>query len=299
MQWSDAKYLIAYIAPAAAFIAVHWGGYWSLSAVFIAFGAIPLLELVLPGTAENLEEEEELQKKVTPFFDWLLYLNIPILIALLGYYFYNLTTVSWTSWEIAGISASMGVVMGTIGINVAHELGHRHSTYERWMAKILLLCSLYMHFTIEHNKGHHKNVATDADPASARLGESLYAFWWRSINGSYWHAWQLEAQWLEQANLPFWSWHNQMLRFQLMQLVYLGTIALIFGWLVMLFAILIAGLGILLLETVNYIEHYGLRRRRLANGRYEPVSPKHSWNSNHELGRIFLYELTPAFRSSF
>ena len=190
------------------------------------------------------------------------------------------------------MTLNVGLVIGTIGINVAHELGHRVNRWEQWMAQSLLLSALYTHFFIEHNRGHHKNVGTELDPASARAGENIYRFWWRSITGSYYNAWKLERERLQRAGKPVWSWENQMLRLQIMQVGYLACVYMIYDLKMVLFAVAIAAVGFLLLESVNYIEHYGLRRKLLPNGRYEPVMPWHSWNSNHELGRIFLSELT-------
>jgi alkane 1-monooxygenase len=155
-----------------------------------------------------------------------------------------------------------------------------------------LLPALYQHFFVEHNRGHHKHVATDADPASARRGDVVFAFWWRSVWGSWWSAWAIQKDDLQRAGKPFWSWHNEMLRFTLSQVAWLLGIYICFGLSGLLGAMAVALIGILLLETINYVEHYGLRRKKLPSGRYEPVSPRHSWNSNHEIGRIFLYELT-------
>jgi len=190
------------------------------------------------------------------------------------------------------MTLNIGVLIGTIGINVAHELGHRSTQYEQFFAKALLLSGLYMHFFIEHNRGHHKNVATEEDPASARFGENVYTFWFRSITQSYLDAWRLEAQRLKRSGKNVISTDNQMIWYQIIQAVYLLSVGAIFGWGMILYAMSIALGGVILLETVNYIEHYGLRRKKLASGRYENVQPYHSWNSNHELGRIFLYELT-------
>jgi alkane 1-monooxygenase len=156
----------------------------------------------------------------------------------------------------------------------------------------MLLPALYQHFFIEHNRGHHKNVATDDDPASARLGENLYVFWWRSVSGSWRNAWALEHERLEKEGKPVQSWDNEMIRFCFYQFAWLAGIWAVFDWKGLAGAIAVGVTGFLLLETINYIEHYGLRRRLLPAGRPEPVSPAHSWNSDHELGRIFLYELT-------
>lgn len=292
MKWNDWKYLIAYIAPIAAYWGIYTGGHWTFAGIYVAFVLIPLVELVTPAPASNYSSSEEAIKAADRFFDFLLYLNIPILYGLMAYYFYTLHQGGLETYEIVGMTCSVGLIVGSIGINVAHELGHRSTPLEQWMSKALLLSGLYMHFFIEHNRGHHKNVATDEDPASARAGEVIYFFWLRSVIGSYLNAWRLEFERLEKAGRPKWSWENEMLRFQVYQLGYLATVVIIYGWNMLPYAIAIAVFGFLLLESVNYIEHYGLRRKRLESGRYENVTPQHSWNSDHEVGRIFLYELT-------
>ncbi|MEZ4990606.1 MAG: alkane 1-monooxygenase [Saprospiraceae bacterium] len=291
-MWKDAKYLLAYIAPLAAYLGIYNGGIWSLGSIYVGFVIIPFLELFLPGTGQNPSPQEAAIRADRRFFDLLLYLNIPILWGLIAYYFHTIDHRILSTGELIGMTLNVGLVVGTIGINVAHELGHRTRQEEQWMAQFLLLGALYMHFFIEHNRGHHKNVGTDLDPASAKAGETIYAFWWRSIRGGYRNAWKLEQERLQRAGLPVWSLHNQMLRFQLLQLGYLVTVGWLHGLAMVGFAVAIAVVGFLLLESVNYIEHYGLRRQLLPSGRYEPVEPRHSWNSNHELGRIFLYELT-------
>lgn len=291
-MWRDLKYLIAYLAPATAFAAVAWQGAWSWATFILAFVLIPLGEQLLGGSSANLSAEEEREKVASLFFDWLLYLNVPILYALVWYYLDTVVASRLTPFEMVGMTVSTGIVVGTIGINVAHELGHRHRRHERLMAKVLLMVPLYTHFFIEHNRGHHRRVATPEDPASAPPGQSVYAFWVRSITGSYLHAWQLERQRLAARGLPWWHPSNEMLQLQALNVLYVLAVYTLFGIEGLGFAVAIALIGVLLLETVNYIEHYGLRRRRLSNGHYERVQPWHSWNSDHELGRIFLYELT-------
>ncbi len=292
MRWNDWKYLIAYAAPLAALWGVFTLGHWSFSGIYVGFVLIPVLELIGPKSKENFPEELEKNRVADRFFDFLLYLNLPILYALIHFYFQTLQKGGLASYEIIGLTCSVGLIVGTIGINVAHELGHRATWHEQFLAKSLLLSAMYMHFFIEHNRGHHKNVATEDDPASARMGETLYGFWLRSVTGSYLNAWKLEAERLQQAGKSAWTWQNEMLRFQVCQLAYLAAVAWIYGWSMVPFALAIAVFGFLLLESVNYIEHYGLRRKKLENGRYEQVLPHHSWNSDHEMGRIFLYELT-------
>ncbi len=287
----DLKYSVAYLAPIMMFAALYFGGVWSFSAVILAFVIIPLLEAFLPGTEENFSEAEEEKQNNKFIFDFMLYSNVPMVWSLLLYFFYVLSTSDLLWWEIMGMTMSTGVMLG-YSINVAHEMGHRHTFHERLMSKMLLLPSHYLHFSIEHNLGHHKNVSTDKDPASSRFNETIYAFYFRSVWYSFLSAWNIESKRLSRAKKGFWTMHNQMIWFQLIQISYLSLVYIFFGPMVLVAAIIAGILGFLLLESVNYIEHYGLRRKKLPNGKYEPVQPYHSWNSNHEIGRIFLYELT-------
>ncbi len=291
-MFRDLKYLFAYIAPLAAFGAVIWQGAFSYLGVVMAFVLIPVIEQFAKGTSKNLSPKEEEKKAVSPFFDMLLYLNLPILFGLLWLYFSTVVGSDLAAWEVVGMTLSMGVVVGTISINVAHELGHRQNKIEQLMSKILLTTALYTQFHIEHNRGHHLWVGTDNDPSSARKGESLYAFWFRSITGVYINAWRLENDRLRKLNKSPFSLSNEMIWYQAAHVAYLGLVWWFFGLTGVGFAVAIAIGGFLQLETVNYIEHYGLRRQRLESGFYEKVTPLHSWNSNHEIGRIFLYELT-------
>jgi alkane 1-monooxygenase len=288
----DLKYLLAYSVPFAAFLSVYFGGYWSLGAVYFAFGLIPILEIFLPQSTENHSDEAEPVRLSNRFFDILLYLNIPILYSLIAYILYALTTRNLSVGEQIGMIISVGITIGSNGINVAHELGHRDNKFEQLLSKILLLPALYLHFFVEHNRGHHKNIATDLDPASSKLNETVYSFWIRSVFGGYMSAWRIEAQDLKRDNINVYSMRNQMIVFQLIQIAYLAICFYFAGLLGLLATFVMAIIGFLMLETVNYIEHYGLRRKLLPNGRYEQVMPHHSWNSDHEVGRIILYELT-------
>lgn len=292
MKPQDLKYLLSFTPALATYIALTQAGVWAWFTIFYAFGFIPFLELFFAGTPENLTAEAETEKKSRRFFDVLLWLNVPIVYGLL-YLFLGQMHNPHLSWmEKLGMLMSMGAILGASGINVAHELGHRSNRWEQFLAKVLLLSSQYMHFFIEHNKGHHKYVATPQDPATARLGESLYAFWVRSVRDSYRSAWKIEAERLAKKSLPTWSFHNQMLQFALVQLAFVVATGFVFGVFAMGMYLLAAIGGALLLETVNYLEHYGLRRKQIAQGVFERVMPHHSWNSNHSLGRILLYELT-------
>ncbi len=285
------KYLACYTTPLLVGFSMMSDGVYTFTAVVILFLIFPLFELFLKPSSVNLtkiEEEVALKDKT---YDWILYLLVPMQYALLMYFLYDMKHNSYSTFTLFGKTISMGIACGVIGINAAHELGHRLTKSEQFLSKVLLLTSLYMHFFIEHNRGHHKYVSTDLDPASSKYGEALYAFWLRSIIGSYASAWRLEKERLSALKIAPFSMQNQMLRFQIIQLLFLSAIVLVFGSFALIQFMIAALIGILLLETVNYIEHYGLRRK-MKNGTYERTLPIHSWNSNHPIGRLVLLELS-------
>ncbi len=293
-KWRRYKYFLPLIViPGLMYISFHYLGYWSFFAFGFVYGFIPVAEFIFTGTTENFTQEEEAEERSDTYYDILIYSMVPLQYFILGYYLYTIYTVPLLWYEFLGITLGMGLSCGALGINVAHELGHRTKKYEQIMAKMLLLTSLYMHFFIEHNRGHHKNVSTPLDPATSRLNESFYAFLPRTVIGSWMDAWKLERHRLTKMKQNFWNpLHNEMLRFQIIQVLFVAAIYVICGLKCMLGFIAAATIGFVLLEIVNYIEHYGMERKLLPNGAYEKVKPHHSWNSEHELGRILLFELT-------
>lgn len=288
----DLKYLAAYINPALAIIGLVFGSFYSWGAVIFSFILIPIFDQLGPIDSSNVDDETRKSLLGKRIFDWLLYLNVPVVFFIVGLFVYQFNTIDMTGYVLVGIILSVGIVIGSCGINVAHELGHRKSIYEQRLGQILLIPALYMHFFIEHNRGHHKYVATDKDPASAKKGDWLFWFWIKSLIGSYFSAWELEHDRLTKNGYGFWSLKNQMIQFSIIQLGYLILLAQFTSWIGVMVIALSGLVGILLLETINYLEHYGLRRKRLENGRYERVRPIHSWNANYQIGRIVLYELT-------
>jgi alkane 1-monooxygenase len=288
----DLKYLLAYIVPISAWIGFEKLGFWVWMTPIIVFGIIPIFDVVFPLAKDNVSSESEPQRIKNIFFDILLYLCPFICCFLAFYYFQIVQSEILSNKELIGLTLSTGLVLGSMGINVAHELGHRNHKFEVFLSKLGLMINLYMHFTIEHNRGHHKLVSTPSDPATARKNESVYGFYIRSIFGQVSHAWQLEKERLEQLNKSIWSLENEMIQILCIQSAYLIGVAFLFGMSIAPYAIAIAFIGILLLETVNYIEHYGLERKLLPSGEYERVMPRHSWNSDHIVGRIVLFELT-------
>ncbi len=288
----DLKYLAAYSIPIVAIIGLTLRGPWAFFTPVFAFVLIPILEVILPVNTRNLSHKQAESKLKNRFFDLLLYLNLPLVYAIIGYFLWSLTATTYTTSELIGLTFSVGIVLGSCGINVAHELGHRKTAWERTMGKALLLPAQYMHFYIEHNFGHHLNAATPEDPASAAYKQSLYGFWFTSITRQYTSAWRIQNKLLKSQNLSFFSLKNDLFWYLILQLGYLFVCFYLFDLLGLIVALSIAISSVLLLETINYIEHYGLRRSKTSSGRYTRVSEIHSWNSNHVLGRVMLYELT-------
>lgn len=289
---ADSKYLFAYLVPVLGYIGIKLAGTWSFLLPAVAFGLIPLLEYFLPFDTRNVPPALEERRQKNRLFDLLLYAHVPLFWWLMFLYLNRMSQGNLPWWEAAGLVWTMSILCGVMGINVAHELGHHARPLDRALARMLLPGSLYMHFYIEHNKGHHRYVSTPLDPASAPKGMSVYRFWWQSVFGGLRSAWRIEAQRLRSQGKSVFSLSNEMLWYAAIQCALLVAVGFFWSWQGLLAFTASATGGILLLETVNYVEHYGLRRREVRPGYYEPVQPWHSWNSEHILGRILLYELT-------
>jgi alkane 1-monooxygenase len=288
----DLKYLAAFSIPLVAFIGICFKGFYSYFTPLYAFVMLPLLELIFPIDTANISEEQSKNKLKNTLFDWMLYLNLPIVYGLIIYALITVNSVFLETYEFIGLIISTGIVLGVNGINVAHELGHRQTTNERFLGKALLIPALYMHFYIEHNYGHHLHAATKEDAATARYNQSVYSFWITSIFRQYFNAWSIQKKLLKNNKRSFFSLKNDMFWFTVLQTAYLIIIYILFNYTGFIFVLFSGITGFILLETVNYIEHYGLLRLKTASGRYERVKEIHSWNSNHVIGRIVLYELT-------
>jgi alkane 1-monooxygenase len=283
------KYLVAYITPLCVGIGFHFGDVFAFLTPFFTFVLVPIFDPFFPNSTQNLSSGEAAKRSSEFMFDLLLYLNVAVVYGSV-YLFTQLENIPF--FELVGHMVSLGILFGACGINVAHELGHRVRKYERFFALLLLLPSHYLHFYVEHNRGHHKNVATPSDPVTARLNESVYTFWFRAIFMSYVHAWQLEARRLSKSKKHWLNLHNQMIQFMVLHMVYLALLFLFLPTTTALILCFAGIIGLLLLETIDYIEHYGLLRKQKPDGRYKRTSPAHSWNSNRLLGRLLLYELT-------
>jgi alkane 1-monooxygenase len=281
--------LIIYIGAFRSFTVTGWEIWMPM---IYAWLVIPLLELFIKPSAANMSATEEELARADKTYDFLLYGIVVLQYIALYMFLHSLQKDELSVADTAGRIWVMGLLCGTFGINVGHELGHRVNPFEQGLAKALLLTSLYMHFFTEHNKGHHKRVATPDDPSSARYGEMIYVFYFRTIIFSYLSAWHIANEEQKKKGRPSFSLRNEMIQFHLIQLAFIALITFVFGWLITIYFLAAALIGILLLETVNYIEHYGLQRKQLADGKYERAMPSHSWNSDHIIGRLMLFELS-------
>ena len=289
---SDFKYLMAYSIPLTALIGFYLGGYWLFTTPFYIFVIIPIVEFLLTRYGIDELETHRAEKGIHWLFDLMLYLNILIVFGLLIYSLTKIVSFEFMSIEFLGSLLSFGLVLASNGINVAHELCHRTNTPERILGKFLLIPSLYMHFYLEHNYGHHLKVATKEDPVTAKYNEPVYSFWISAIIGELFGAIDIQKNMLSRKNKSFFSVYNDMFWYLIIQLSYILLIFILFGIKGLTFCLLAALFSVLMFESVNYIEHYGLLRKKLSSGRYERVQERHSWNSNHIFGRIVLYELT-------
>lgn len=286
------KYLNPLVLYALAILSFTNTGLWCWLPMIFSWIFIPTVELFLNPNTKNMTTAEEEFAKADKAYDYLLYLVVFLQMPTLFFFLYSFGEADLRTVDIVGRVATMGMLCGTFGINVAHELGHRNNKFEQTLAKILLLSSLYMHFFIEHNKGHHKNVATPNDPSSARYNEWIYLFYFRTIVYSYLSAWHIAGAETTKKGKAVFSIYNEMIQMQLIQIAFVAIIYFVFGPWVMLYFLAAAFMGILLLETVNYIEHYGLQRKSTGDNKFERALPQHSWNSNHPIGRMMLFELS-------
>lgn len=286
------KYASVFTLPITVYIAFTQQGWLTFLPIIYVFAFVPTIELLFKPNTRNMDNASETLAKDDVWYDIMLYLIVPIQFIFLYLFFESIKDVNLLPSERVGRIMAMGLMCGTFGINVAHELGHRRKKYEQFMAKLLLLTSLYMHFFIEHNRGHHKNVSTSEDPATATYGQWLYFFWFKSVIGSYFSAWRLEQNRLNRMGNSWFNIKNEMIQFTLVQIAFCLLIFYLFGQVAFVAFLWAALMGALLLETVNYIEHYGLSRKKISENRYEQVLPMHSWNSDHIIGRLLLFELS-------
>ncbi len=296
--WRDGKRYLWLLSPfipvlaAAALGLANWSGWYGLAwlAPFLIYGFIPLLDWLIGVDNVNAPESAVAALENDGYYRAIVYAYVPVQFFVTAFAAWCVAHHPLAWWEYLGLILAAGAVNG-IGINTAHELGHKTNGTERWLAKLTLAPVAYGHFFVEHNKGHHKNVATPDDPASSKMGESFWAFLPRTMIGSLRSAWNIEKERLARNGKGVWSPGNENLQAWSLTVLMYGILVAWLGWTVLPFLLLQAFYGASLLEVINYIEHYGLLRQKNADGRYERCTPSHSWNSNHIVTNLFLYQL--------
>lgn len=298
--WAKAKkywYLITLIVPvsiicSAALASMTGQGAWLWLLAVVFWIVIPVVDAWLREDTFNptAEQEIELQKE-TGYYKFILYSATLLNWAGLAAMTYVVVNGDWAWWNIVGAFISVGA-LHAVGLTISHELGHKMNDKTQVLfAKLGSACSGYAHFNIEHNKGHHKDVATAEDPASSRMGESIYKFALRELPGAAVRGWTLEADRLKRQNRSIYSLHNELLQVSLITLLGYAAMTWFFGWAALPFLLICAAYGWFQLTMANYIEHYGLLRQTLENGRYERCQPHHSWNNNFKASNLLTLHL--------
>lgn len=277
------RFLPVFVSPAVGALALGLPGWGQLAGFGVMFGLVPVLDRVVGLDTHNEPEAPRPWMRVLPM------LFVPAHLAVLALSLQRVAAVG-PGLDAVRLTLAAGLG-GAIAIVVAHELMHRSSALEARLAEVLMASVSYTHFCVEHVSGHHKRVATPEDPATARRGESLYAFLPRTLVGSWRSAWGLEVERAARAGRGPWSLHNRLVLYLLAQLVVFGAVFAAFGPLGVAAFVGQGVVAVLLLETINYIEHYGLARRETAPGRYERVRPEHSWNASHAVSNGMLLSL--------
>jgi len=296
--WSDPKryaWLLGLIVPllpflAAGLVALTGLGVFWFYGPFLVFVLFPLLDVAIGMDAENPPDSVIKWLEQDRYYRWCTYVFIPVQYAGLVFACWLWADGGLSTVDSIGLALTMAMVSG-IAINTAHELGHKRAGLEKWLSKVALAQSGYGHFFIEHNRGHHVRVATPEDPASARLGESFWAFLPRTVAGSLSSAWGLERVRLQRVGHSAFSIHNDIVQAWSMTVALFALLTVVFGPVVLPYLLAQAVLGFSLLEVVNYLEHYGLLRQKKDDGRYERCLPEHSWNSNNVASNVLLYHL--------
>ncbi len=264
---------------------------WMLTIPLIfTYFVIPFLDFAIGSDQNNPPEELVPQLEEDRYYRLLTYLTVPMHFIVLIAIAWFVGTQDLTFWSVLVLAVTAGSYSG-LGINTAHEMGHKKPEFERLLAKIVLAVPAYGHFCIEHNRGHHRDVATPEDPASSRMGESIYKFMLREIPGAFKRGWAVEEERLARLGKSVWSIDNDILQSYAISAVLQGSLILAFGWIMLPFLAIHNFWAWFQLTSANYIEHYGLLREKEASGRYERCQPHHSWNANYIFSNIVLFHL--------
>lgn len=287
-------FFLLLLFPFFAFLALRFGGPWLLAAPLFAFVGMPAIDFLL----DFFKRPEATRLSVSPggekLADALLhsYVLIQLLLLAIGVFYFPEVLRERGALEATGLVLTFGIMTGGIGITIAHELVHRRETLSYWSGVVLLCSVLYGHFAIEHVLGHHSHVGTRQDPATARRGENVWFFAIRSIFMGVLSANAIERLRLSRLGKTWWSPQNRVLKTWAMMFGFIALAGVVGGGAGLLFFALQAMVAVLLLEFINYVEHYGLERKILENGKPEPVQLWHSWDSHSRLSGWILIHLS-------
>lgn len=293
------SFLLCFILPILVILAEEVGGVSYLIVPLTVFVILPLLDFVWGKDNSNPEETNFLKLQNDSYFRYLTQVWAYVQLSFVVWSVYRIAAYPHTTFEFCLFAISVGIVTGGIGITVGHELGHKKTRYEQFLAKLIYMTVCYMHFYIEHNRGHHTNVSTPNDPASSKKNQSFYQFYPQTVIGAYQSAWELESKRLKKLGLVSFHYRNEMIWYFVITALFL--ISMIgFGslysqstirWDILGFLLLQSLIAFSLLELTNYIEHYGLNRKEVSPGKFEKVLPIHSWNQNYFVSNAFLFHL--------
>lgn len=293
------SFLLSFILPILVVVAEWVGGLTYLLVPITVFVFLPLLDFVLGKDNSNPDESNFLKLQNDFYFRFLTQVWAYLQLAFVIWSVYRIAVYPHSLVEFILFAISVGIVTGGIGITVGHELGHKNTRYEQFLAKMIYMTVCYMHFFIEHNRGHHTNVSTPNDPASSKKNQSFYQFYPQTVFGAYQSAWELETKRLKKLGLSSLHYQNEMIWYLVVTILFL-TLMVGFGsmysfnvirWDILGFLLLQSLIAFSLLELTNYIEHYGLKRKEIGNGKFEKVLPIHSWNQNYFVSNAFLFHL--------
>ena len=283
-------FAISFVFFPLALLGAWYGGFWILAAPIYAFIAIPASDIAMKINEAHLPPDTD--EKTLIWHRVLTSAWLPVqLVMIYGLIWIATKTDRLTTLETGAMAICVGIAAGGIGITYAHEMIHQRNKFERAIGELLMCSSLYGHWCTEHVYGHHINVATPSDPATARESENIYQFLPRVLIGTVTSAWNIQLSQLQKRKVSFWSKHNAFLRYGLFTVLFIGAAVTIGGWMGLSILLIQAVVAILLLELVDYVEHYGLLRRRRENGSFEPTQPHHSWNSGHQASNWLLANL--------
>jgi len=296
-HWKRYGFLAVFAVPALLPLAAWLGersGHPDLCAwlpLFVLFVLLPLADAAIGHDPRNPDPTQVQSLAQDPWFPTLTLLAVPVQYLTLAWALQHWIDAGFGPLGHVGWLLSLGIVGGVLAINVAHELIHKDTRLERIAGGLLLTSVGYYNFKIEHFRGHHVHVSTPQDASSARFGQSLWHFLPRALLRNTVNAWRLEAQRLRRQGHPWWHWRNELLAWSALWWMLLAASWIWLGVRGAAGFVLQGLIAACALEIINYVEHYGLERRRLADGRYERTTHLHSWNADFTLTNLLLFHL--------